>query len=191
MNGELTRVAAPGPSSKHYGRRVVRVLLEGRPGVGKTTVARRLLDLVRQDGVAVAGFTTVELREAGRRVGFAAETVDGARVVLAHIGRRGPPRVGKYGVDVVAFERLAVPALAVPARVVVIDELGKMELASAAFRQAVRDVFTRPVDVIAAVHAFAHPVTDELKARPDVDVVRVTFDNRDVLPEQLQSRLSG
>jgi nucleoside-triphosphatase len=150
-----------------------------------------VLDLVRRDGVAVAGFTTVELREAGQRVGFAVETMDGARAVLAHVDLHGPPRVGKYGVDVVAFERLAVPALAVPARVVVIDELGKMELASAAFRETVRDLFARPADVVATVHAFAHPVTDELKARPNVDVVRVTAGNRDALPKRLQHRLFG
>ena len=191
MNGELAQMVAPSPSPKHHGHPVVRVLLEARPGVGKTTVARRVLDLVRQDGVTVAGFTTVELCEARQRVGFAIETVDGARAVLAHVDLHGPPRVGKYGVDVVAFERLAVPALAVPARIVVIDELGKMELASAAFRETVRDLFTRPVDVVATVLAFAHPVTDELKARPNVDVVRVTAGNRDALPKRLQHRLLG
>ena len=78
-----------------------------------------------------------------------------------------------------------------PARIVVIDELGKMELASAAFRKTVRDLFTRPADVVATVHAFAHPVTDELKARPNVDVVRVTAGNRDALPKRLQHRLLG
>src|ERR687898_45529 len=172
MNGELAQMVAPSPSPRHHGRPVIRVLLEARPGVGKTTVARRVLDLVRRDGVAV-------------------ETMDGARAVLAHVDLHGPPWVGKYGVDVAAFERLAVPALAVPARVVVIDELGKMELASAAFRETVRDLFTRPVDVVATVHAFAHPVTDELKARPNVDVVRVTAGNRDALPKRLQHRLLG
>lgn len=189
MNGEPVRLAAPDPSSRRDGPSVARVLLEGRPGVGKTTAARRLLDLMRRDGIAVGGFTTVELREAGRRVGFAVETVNGDRAVLAHVGRPGPPRVGKYGVDVAAFERLAMPALAAPAQLVVIDELGKMELTSAAFRAAVRDVFTRPVDVVAAVHAFAHPVTDELKARPDVEVLRITLHNRDSVPDQLRRRL--
>jgi nucleoside-triphosphatase len=75
-----------------------------------------------------------------------------------------PPRVGKYGVDVVAFERFAVPALSVSAWVVVVDELGKMELASAAFRESVRELFARPFNLVATVHAFAHPVTDGLKA---------------------------
>ena len=42
-----------------------RLLLEGRPGIGKTTVARRLLKLLQEAGVPVAGFTTGELRTRG------------------------------------------------------------------------------------------------------------------------------
>jgi nucleoside-triphosphatase len=73
----------------------VRVLLEGRPGSGKTTAARRLVALLRARGVPVRGFTTEELREDGRRVGFAVEAVDGNRGVLAHVDLAGPPRVGR------------------------------------------------------------------------------------------------
>ena len=54
--------------------------------VGKTTVARRLGALLREAGVPLAGFVTEELREGGLRVGFAIESFDGARGVLAHVG---------------------------------------------------------------------------------------------------------
>jgi len=52
----------------------VKILLEGRPGVGKTTVARGLVDLLRGSDLRIAGFTTEEIRERGRRVGFAVES---------------------------------------------------------------------------------------------------------------------
>jgi nucleoside-triphosphatase len=90
--------------------RLLLVLSEGRPGVGKTTVARRLGQFLRKAGVPLAGFVTEELREGGNRVGFALETFDGRHGVLAHVGLPGPPRVGKYGVDVAGFERLVLPA---------------------------------------------------------------------------------
>jgi nucleoside-triphosphatase len=138
------------------------VLLEGRPGVGKTTVAARLAALLQECNAVVCGFVTHELREGGRRVGFELETLEGRRAILAHVDLRGPARVGKYGVDVAAFERLALPTLAKPPKkgIVVIDELGKMELASESFCQAVPRLFDEPVEVVATVHAFRHPFTD-------------------------------
>jgi nucleoside-triphosphatase len=95
-------------------------------------VARRLIALLRDAGVPVGGFATEEIRDGGRRVGFGIETVGGDRGVLAHMDLPGPPRVGKYGVDLQAFERLALAAISSPPRrgVTVIDELGKMELGS-------------------------------------------------------------
>jgi nucleoside-triphosphatase len=172
--------------------RPVRLLVEGRPAVGKTTVASRLAALLRDTGNPVAGFLTKELREGGRRVGFAIETFDSAdAAVLAHVDLAGPPRVGKYGVDVAAFERVAVPAVASASDrgVVVIDELGKMELASDAFRAAVSELFELPVALVATVHVARHPFTDPLKRRPNVEIVRVTARNRDELPARLAARL--
>lgn len=168
-----------------------RLLLEGRPGIGKSTLARRLLALLQQAGVPVAGFTTAELRTGGRREGFAVEAVSGARGILAHVDLPGPPRVGRYGVDLPAFERVALPALRAPRTggVVVVDELGKMELASAAFSEAVTELLGRDVAVVATVHLGHHRFTDALKRRPDIRVVRVTDGTRDALPEQLMDYL--
>ena len=170
-----------------------RLLLEGRPGVGKTTVARRLLQLLQEAGVPVAGFTTGELRTGGHREGFLVEAVSGVREVLAHVDLPGPPRVGRYGVDLAAFERVALPALgdSGPGGVVVVDELGKMELASAAFRAAVVDLLGRDVAVAATVHQARDRFTDSLRRRPDIRVIRVTEATRDPLSQQLMEYLVG
>jgi nucleoside-triphosphatase len=164
-----------------------RVLLEGRPGIGKTTVARRLVELLREKGVAVTGFTTEEIREGRRRVGFAVEAVSGERGTLAHVTLPGPPRVGKYGVDLAAFEAIALPQMREPPRggVVVVDEIGKMELASPAFREAVTNLLGKDVAVVATVHVFRHPFTDELKRRPKMRLIRVSPGNRGALPREL------
>lgn len=107
-----------------------RILLEGRPGSGKTTAIRRLAALLRTR--EAVGFTTEEIRDGGTRVGFALETLTGRRGVLAHVGLPGPPQVGRYGVDLGVMERLALPSFTTPAgpgTLVLIDELGRMELA--------------------------------------------------------------
>jgi nucleoside-triphosphatase len=120
-------------------------------------------------------------------VGFAVEAVSGHRAVLAHVTFPGPPRVGRYGVDLEAFESIALPALsgAGSGNLLVIDELGKMELASRRFVEAVGELFDGRSTVVATVHLFRHPLTDGLKAREDVETIRVTRGNRDALPEQL------
>ena len=153
-----------------------RLLLEGRPGIGKTTVARRLLKLLQEAGVPVGGFTTGELRTGARREGFVVEAASGARALLAHIDLPGPPRVGWYGVDLAAFERVALPALRTPriGRVVVVDELDKIELASTASCEALMALLGRDVAVVATVHQSHHRFTDALKRRPEIGMVRVT-----------------
>jgi nucleoside-triphosphatase THEP1 len=74
---------------------------------------------------------------------------------------------------------------------VLIDELGKMELASEAFRAAVSRLLERPVALVATVHAARHPFTDALKRRPAVELVPVTVRSRDVLPKRLAARLGA
>jgi nucleoside-triphosphatase len=169
----------------------MRILLEGRPGTGKSTIARRLADRLSQDGIPVSGFITEEIRESGRRLGFSLERFGGDRSVLAHVDLPGPPRVGRYGVDLAAFERVAIPALeqAGEDEVAIIDELGKMELASDAFREALAGLLDRPVPIMATVQSASHAFTDALKRRRDVETMRVTNANRDELPELLAARL--
>ena len=85
------------------------ILVEGRPGGGKTTLIRKVVAL----GIPLAGgFLTEEIRQSGRRVGFRVEDIhSGGGGILAHVDRKGRPRVGKYGVDVASFDRIGVNAL--------------------------------------------------------------------------------
>jgi nucleoside-triphosphatase len=168
----------------------LRALIEARPGAGKTTALRRVFELLRARRVGCAGILTGEIRVGGRRVGFSVEALAGsARATLAHVDRGGAPRVGRYGVDLEALERVALPELRRDADVVLIDELGKMELLSEAFREAVLELFESRRAVIATVHVFRHPLTDALKARSDVEVVRLTRAGRDRLPGSIVERL--
>ncbi len=171
----------------------MKILLEGRPGAGKSTVAQRLAATLREQGVQVGGFVTGEIRERGQRLGFVVETFDGERATLAHVSLPGPPRVSRYGVDLEAFERVALPALEAAKRadVAVLDELGKMELASKRFCERVLAVFESPRPVVATTHVFRHPFTDALKHRDDVERLRVTQKTRDALPAELAERLTS
>lgn len=167
----------------------LKLCVEGRPGVGKTTMVKGVVASLQQIGLGVCGFTTGEIRIAGRRVGFAVESVGGGAGVLAHVDLPGPPRVGRYGVDLAVFESVALPSLQEPGDVVVLDELGTMELASTRFVDAVHDLLASNRSVLASVHASRHPVTDRIRNDPSVEKLRITVSNRDQLVGQISDRL--
>jgi nucleoside-triphosphatase len=174
------------------------LLLMGRPGIGKTTVIKMATELL---GERAGGFYTEEIREQGRRQGFRLVTLDGQEAVMAHVNLRGRgrPRVSRYGVDTAAIERVGVAALrrAMGAgQIVVVDEIGKMELFCRPFKEAVIQAVNGPHTVVATVMAKPNPIVavaptghrpwvDSLKALPGVTLWEVTAENRDKLPEQI------
>jgi nucleoside-triphosphatase len=175
-------------SEESSDRPCTRFLLTGAPGIGKTTVLIRLAE--RLANLRIAGFYTEEVREGGRRQGFRAVTLAGDTAMLAHVRTKSRHRVGRYGVDVSAFERLALPELQRPADVVLIDEIGKMECFSARFVQAVERLLDSAIPVIATVALKGGGLIAEVKRRPDTEVIRVAHDNRDRLPAQLAGSLA-
>jgi nucleoside-triphosphatase len=157
------------------------LLLTGRPGSGKTTALRRAAE--RLDGRRLGGFYTEEIRERGERRGFRAVTFDGEAAVLAHVARRGGPRVGRYGVDVAVMDALAeglAPADA--ADVWLVDEIGKMECLSARFVLAMRALLDSRVPVIATVAQRGMGFIAEVKRRPDAETWTVASATREALP---------
>lgn len=165
------------------------VLLTGRPGVGKTTLIKKLLATV--PGLW-GGFYTEELRGTGGRLGFEIITLDGQRAILAHADRRGPPRVGKYGVYVENVDAVAVPAVeraVAQADYVAIDEIGKMELLSDAFRAAVLLALQSPKSVVGTILWQSHPWADALRRMPGVSVMTVTQANRETLLDTITQQL--
>lgn len=166
------------------------LLLTGRPGIGKTTAIQRLLELLP---CRAGGFFTQEIREAGVRKGFKIVLLDRTEAVLSHVDIKSRFKVGKYGVDVGALDRVGVAAVRRAineADCIVIDEIGSMELLSEAFRQAVLEAIDSGKLVIGTITERHHPWVEKLKKRPEVEVVRLTASNRDVLPESLARQLS-
>ena len=110
-----------------------KVLLTGRPGCGKTTLIKRV---VNELALPAGGFYTEEIRQSGQRVGFKIITLDGEEAVLAHVDFNTKQRVGKYEIDLHALESIGTEAIriAVQARqLVVIDESGQWKSGRAFF----------------------------------------------------------
>jgi nucleoside-triphosphatase len=155
------------------------ILLMGCPGVGKTTIIK---EVVRRLPGRVGGFYTEEVREHGQRQGFKIVTLDGQEGILAHIDVRGRYRVGKYGVDLDSLERVGVTAIrhaTSASDCVVIDEIGKMELFSPAFKEAVQAAIGSDKLVLGTIMFRSHPWADAIKVHPEVTLIKITKANRD------------
>jgi len=165
-----------------------KVLLTGRPGCGKTTLIKRVVnDLPRHAG----GFYTEEIRNGGTRTGFKIVTLDGEEVVFAHVDLKTPEHLGKYRLDLSALESIGVNAIRQAVRErrhVVIDEIGPMEIRSAIFRDAVNEALDSEVPLLATIFARSLAFTDAIKSRPDVTLIEVRSDNRERLVSELSDR---
>ena len=168
----------------------MRLLLTGPPGIGKTTLVKRVVVKVR-DAIICSGFITEEVRsDAGDRIGFDIVTLEGKRAPLARKGLKEGPRVGDYRVVVRSVEGVAVPAMTEPwAQLLVVDEIGLMELKSEHFRSAVLQLLEDERPLLGTIRYQREPFCDRVKSRPGVEVVEVTYANRDGLVEMLAVRL--
>jgi len=162
-------------------------LLTGRPGTGKTSIIKQVVAGMK--GKA-GGFYTEEIRGQGVRQGFRLVTLDGHSAILAHIDIHSPYRVSKYGVDIDSLDRAGVSALNKAAEecdLVVVDEVGKMELFSDNFRQAILYIIDSGKKVLGTIMLSPNPWADAIKLKPQVNLVEVTrYNHRQVLEELMQ-----
>lgn len=161
------------------------IILTGIPGVGKTTLIKRLIE----GKTGIRGFFTEEIRDRGKRVGFKIVTLSGKEGILAHVGISSPYKVAKYGVDLAGFESLGVKELeegiAQRSPLIVIDEIGKMELLSERFIRVLERVLEES-KLLATMGKIDHPLVRAIRMRKDVDIIEVTPQNRDGLVHQLK-----
>ncbi len=161
-------------------------LLSGGPGTGKTTIIKEVL---RKFQGRAGGFYTEEIRGNGAREGFRIITLDGKSAILAHIDIKSPYHVGRYGVDIEALDRIGVSAIREAVKsseLVIIDEIGRMELFSPSFKEAVLEAIGSGKRVLGTIMLKSHPFSDEVKISPGVALISVARSNRnEVLGEVL------
>ena len=156
------------------------ILFTGPPRCGKSTLIHKI---VQKINIPSTGFFTREILEKGRRVGFSITTLDQKKGILAHERIKSRWRVGKYGVNLLDIDNIAVPSMmpATSDELVVIDEIGKMECFSKLFKKTLEEVLKSNLPVIGSIAIKGDRFIQKIKGRSDILLVTVTPQNRDEL----------
>jgi nucleoside-triphosphatase len=157
------------------------LLITGLPGVGKTTLIKKLYELLQN--LHPVGFFTEEIREEGVRKGFELISLNGTRGILSHKNIRTPFRVGEYKVDIKSFEDFlgSISFFNTLTRLIIIDEIGKMECFSDQFKKLLKEVLDSEKWVIGTIASKGSGFIAEIKGRKDVKILEITKKNRDFL----------
>jgi nucleoside-triphosphatase len=171
-------------------------LITGSPGVGKTTVLMKTVDVLKAKGYFVGGMVSRDVRSAGSRIGFELTDLSSGRSGwLARVDQKQGPIVGKYRVNLEDLGGLGANAIMQAVEksdVIVIDEIGPMELFSPQFKQSVTKTLQSIKPAVCTVHwNMKNQLVEETKRRVDAETFVVTYENRDHLHEQLAERIIG
>ncbi|KAL7035037.1 hypothetical protein ACKWTF_008212 [Chironomus riparius] len=177
------------------------ILLTGMPGCGKTTIIKRIVEELKKNGNNnMKGFYTGECRDAsGERTGFDVHTLDGSSTALARINsptnKSSNYKVGKYNVYVSDFEAMCMKYMeSHDESLLVIDEIGKMELFSQKFEAAIRNFLNIDCNfkILATVPLKANiNLIDQLKNHKNARLFHITKSNRDEIYDALQDMLAN
>lgn len=131
------------------------IFVTGLPGSGKSQLVQ---DVLRELGIRAGGISTPEIREGGTRTGFKIiDLLSGREGILASIEIKTKPRVSKYGVNLKDLKEVGIKAIEnalknPDVKLLVIDELGAMEMCAPEFEQAVERVLASNKNILVVLH---------------------------------------
>jgi nucleoside-triphosphatase len=167
------------------------LLVTGLPGVGKTTLIKKLSEALKD--FRPVGFYTEEIRERGERKGFELISLEGKKGLLSHKDIRSPYQVGQYKVDIKGFEEFldSISFFNPLTRLIIIDEIGKMECLSDQFKKLLKEILDPKKRVIATIALKGSGLIAEIKERKDVQCFEITKKNRDSLFSEILKEVGG
>jgi nucleoside-triphosphatase len=170
---------------------IIQIFITGKPGIGKTTLIKDIINTLNKEKVPHQGFITQEIREKGKRVGFSYKTTENKTGTLAHIRFTATPfRVGKYGVFIQSFEDDVLFLLNNSEYLIIIDEIGKMELFSREFERKVMSLFFSDQSIIATIGLSCIHLFKKIKLqKPQIKLMELTRENFSDLKHQILFRI--
>lgn len=168
------------------------VLLSGEPRVGKTTILKKIIQMIGESNCI--GFYTEEVRNEFDRIGFDCVSLDGKRQRIADVNLQSDIRMGRYGIDIVAFEDFVLQSISnssSTSKIIIIDEIGPIQFLSTKFKQQINNILTGPNCVIGTIFYNKHPDIDKIKKIPGIKIYSMTRENRNTILENVIHEIQG
>ena len=174
----------------------IKIGITGLPGAGKTHALRRVIEMLETEEKVIGGMLTEPIMENDERKGFQVlNWITKEEKILAHEDFESSFTVGIYGIDIEALETIGVKAIddaTDKADVIIIDEVGKMEVESKLFVDAVKRALDTDKPLILTLHKKSrNPLLQDIRRRDDVRILEVTPINRNLLPYKIIKLLKG
>ena len=164
---------------------VKNIFISGLPGCGKTTL---IIEILKELKIPARGFFTEEIRRGGKRIGFKIITLSGKEGILAHVEIESPFKVSKYGVDLKVLEEIGVKEIEKSLKenfLIVVDEIGKMEIFSNKFREVILKALNSKNKVLGTIMLKENPFCDKIKQRKDTKVFYLTRENKEKVKKEI------
>lgn len=162
------------------------IFITGLLGSGKTTL---LIEIIKKLNLDVGGFYTQEIREKGIRKGFKIITFNGKEGILAHVNIKSPYWVSKYGVNIKDLEEIGVKSILDSLKenkIIVIDEIGKAEMFSEKFREAVISALNSKNKILGTIKLTPDSFADKIKKRKDTKIFYLNKENFQEIKEKVK-----
>lgn len=169
----------------HYSDLKPHLLLTGPPRVGKTTLIERAIQELKNK-YKLDGFITKEIKEKGERKGFEIIKIDGERKIFSHKDLKTLYRIGKYGVNLNNLEEIIENIDTKNCDILIIDEIGKMELLSKKFFIWISTLLKKEKPRI--LGTIGEKVLENMKKEINFskcEVIKVMYENRDKLLKEI------
>jgi len=155
----------------------------------------KINDRFKQLGLMVSGILTEEVRTDGVRTGFKIRNLaSGEEGWLARTTLQEGPRIGNYRVNTQDLEKIGAMTLENAARgespLVLIDEVGPMEMTSVFFRRALEEVLMSHKTIVATVkYGSRYAEIEEASRLASAKTMTMSPENRDQLLPELISMI--
>ncbi len=174
----------------------IKIGITGLPNAGKTQALIKVIEMLEEGDQKVGGMITEPITKDNRRVGFyVMDWLTKEKDILAHVDFESKIIVGRYKVNLEALERVGVRAIENAndnCDIIIIDEVGRMEVESERFVEIVKKILEEDKPLILTLHKKSrNPLLQDIRRRDDVRILEVTPINRNLLPYKIIKLMKG